>query len=73
MAKDVYDTQEDCEKLLGSNKKERCTANKGIIDKIWKEDKRFCSFCSSISNSVFISENMCLTLLKVWQTLKKVR
>ena len=70
MAKDVYEPQEDCERILGSSTKERCTTNKDIIDKSLKQDERFCSLCSSIRNS---DMNICVTLLKVWQTLLKIR
>ena len=69
MAKDVYDTQEDCN--LGSSNTERCMANKEIIDKSWKQDERFCSLCSSTPTNSDM--NICLALLKVWQTLQQIR
>ena len=70
MQSGVYDTQEDCETRIGGSNKERCVANKDIIEKSLKQDELFCNLCLIKSNS---DMNICLALLKAWQTLHIIR
>ena len=68
MQKGMYATT--CENKDDYRNKDGCHANAKIIEKITQEDKSFCDFCLSPSNS---NINVCVTLLKLWQTLLKVR
>ena len=68
MQKGMYATA--CENKGDYKNKDGCHANEKIIEKIRQEDKSFCDFCSLPSNSDI---NVCVTLLKLWQTLPKAR
>ena len=70
MQSGVYNTQEDCERRIGESKKELCIANKDIIEKSLIQDELFCNLCSTKYNS---DMNICLALLKAWQTLHIIR
>ena len=71
MQRNVYSTQEACEKKVNSNDKEGCSVNKEIIDKITQNDEKFCQLCTSSKLESDI--NMCQALSKIWQTLYLAR
>ena len=73
MQADIYAMQDDCETSNGSDIKEKCLANVFIIDQLQSpntENERFCTFCASHGNG---DSNICVTLLKIWRTLFKIR
>ena len=73
MQADIYAMQDDCEALNDSVIREKCLANTFIIDHLNSpntENEWFCTFCASHGNS---DSNICVTLLKIWRTLFKIR
>ena len=73
MQADIYDTQDDCEASNESGIREKCLANAFIIDLLKSpntENEKFCKFCASRGSS---DSNICVTLLKIWRTLYKIR
>ena len=73
MQADIYDTQDDCEASNESDIREKCLANAFIINTLHSpntENERFCTFCTSIGNS---DSSICVTLLRIWRTLFKIR
>ena len=73
MQVDIYATQDDCETLNDSVIREKCLANTFIINNLNSpntENDRFCTFCASHGKS---DSNICVTLLKIWRTLFKIR
>ena len=73
MQADIYDTQDDCEASNESGIIEKCLANAFIINTLHSpntENERFCTFCNSSGDG---DGNICVTLLKIWRTLFKIR
>ena len=73
MQADIYAMQDDCETSNDSGTREKCLANTLIIDQLQSpstENERFCKLCASRGNS---DSNVCVTLLKIWRTLFKIR
>ena len=73
MQVDIYATQDDCETLNDSVIREKCLANTFIINNLnspTTENDRFCTICASHGKN---DSNICVTLLKIWRTLFKIR
>ena len=73
MQADIYAMQDDCEASNDTGIREKCLANTFIIDLLKSpstENERFCKFCASGGSS---DSNICVTLLKIWRTLYKIR
>ena len=73
MQADIYAMQDGCETSKDSAKREKCLANALIIELLNSpntENQKFCKFCTAGGNS---DSNICVTLLKIWRTLYKIR